>query len=143
MKVLPRMIWSMNIIALIFYVHSFLIFKYASNKLGALEIILVTAFIAFIPLFFKKLWRDRTIFELGENDVKFYRKFLTLSQKNVKYSNIKEVKLSQNIIQRFYGIATVLVTTHATTQDAGIEIYDIKEYQEVYDFLIEKTKNHT
>jgi hypothetical protein len=100
-------------------------------------------FIVLITLLIKRLIYKNTTFELLDDSVKYRRDFINLEQKNVKYSNIKEVKLSQHIIQRLYGIATVLVTTHATTQDAGIEIYDIKEYQEVYDFLIEKTKNNT
>jgi membrane protein YdbS with pleckstrin-like domain len=89
-------------------------------------------------MFVEKLWKESTIFELGEHNVKFYRRFFSFSQKNVKYVDIKQVELMQGPIQRFYGIGSVSVTTHATTSNAGIELYDIKEYQEVYEFLLNK-----
>jgi hypothetical protein len=57
----------------------------------------------------------------------------------VKYTDIKEVILSQGIIQKKMKIGTVRAITQATTGDAGITLFDIKEYQEIYDFLIEKT----
>jgi uncharacterized membrane protein YdbT with pleckstrin-like domain len=81
-------------------------------------------------------------FELGANNLTHRNEFINLKQKTLKYTDIKEVILKQNFVQRWCGIGTVEVKTHATVQDAGITIYDIKEYQEVYEFILEKIKNN-
>ena len=45
-------------------------------------------------------------------------------------------------MQRLYGIGTIEVTIHATTTKSGIELYDLKNYRKVYNFLLEKTKHN-
>ena len=85
-------------------------------------------------------WYTRTIFELQANGVQFEHNFITFSQKNIRYSDIKQITLQRNIIQRIFGLGTIRVTTHATSKNADITFYDIKNYQEVYDVLLEKIK---
>jgi membrane protein YdbS with pleckstrin-like domain len=87
--------------------------------------------------FFKARWRAVT-FELKEKEIKATTTFLGFGEKSIRYKNIKQVELHQGIIQQMLGLATVVVTTQATAQNANIQLFDIKEYREVYEFLLEK-----
>ena len=83
----------------------------------------------------------RTVFEFADSSMLYRRDFISLSQKTVKYSDIKEVTLHRTPLQRMFGLGTVKIITHATTQDAGIELFNVKEFQEIYDFLMGQSKN--
>ncbi len=83
-----------------------------------------------------------TYFVCNDSEIIYRTNFISLVQIRVKYTDIKEVILSQGIIQKKMKIGTVRAITQANIGDAGIALFDIKEYQEVYDFLIEKTKEN-
>ena len=100
-------------------------------------LLLILAFIYISSFFAQNL-----IFTLTEEEVIFKRNFIRLSQKRIKYTDIKEVILYQGIIQKKMKIGTVRAITQANIGGAGITLFDIKEYQAVYDFLIEKTKDN-
>ena len=93
-------------------------------------------------LYISSLFSNKITFTLTEEEVIFKRNFIRLSQKRIKYTDIKEVILSQGIIQKRMKIGTVRAITQANIGDAGITLFNIKEYQEIYDFLIEKTKDN-
>ena len=90
-------------------------------------------------LFLKKLFYSRVTFDLNDTGITYTINFVIFSQKHVRYTDIKEINLNQGPLQRLFKLATIKITTHATTADAGIEIYNIKPYHEVYDFLMTKT----
>ena len=138
-KLSPKMIWTMNIFTYILYLHTFLILIVLPKYKASTFIFLLKTPIAIIPfLFLRKFWLSRITFEINENSVEYRRDFIFLSQKSIMLKDIKEVKLRQGFVQKWYGIGSVEVISHATTQDAGITLYDIKEYKEVYDFLTQK-----
>ena len=56
----------------------------------------------------------------------------------IAYKDIKEIALKQGIWQRKFNVGTIDITTNATKEVAGFDIYNIENYQEVYDFLIKK-----
>ena len=84
---------------------------------------------------------QNTTFELSENSVKYRRDFFGLEQKSVRYVDIKEVVLKQSFAQKWYDIGSVEIKVFAAIASPGIELFDLKNYKEVYDFLLEKT-NH-
>ena len=83
-----------------------------------------------------------TYFICNDSEIIYRKNFISLVQIRVKYTDIKEVILYQGIIQKKMKIGTVSAITQANIGDAGIALFDIKEYQEIYDFLIEKTKDN-
>ena len=107
----------------------------------------VLYFIVFaINLCAKKDIYQNTTFELSENSVKYRRDFFGVVQKSVRYVDIKEVVLKQSFAQKWYDIGSVEVKVFAATSNpeasTGIELFDLKNYKEVYDFLLEKTKHN-
>ena len=103
----------------------------------------VLYFIVFaISLCAKKDIYQNTTFELSENSVKYRRDFFGLEQKSVRYVDIKEVVLKQSFAQKWYDIGSVEVKVFAAIASPGIELFDLKNYKEVYDFLLEKTKHN-
>ena len=87
--------------------------------------------------FFKARWRAVT-FELKEKEIKETSTFLGFAEKTLQYKNIKQVELTQGLIQRALDIGDVVVTTQATAQHADIQLFNLKEYKEVYEFLLAK-----
>ena len=70
-----------------------------------------------------------------------------LEQKSLRYIDIREVILKQNIAQKWYDIGSVELKVFAATSNpaasTGIELFDLKNYKEVYDFLLEKIKHNS
>lgn len=89
-------------------------------------------------LFLKKWAYKRTTFSLDDTGITYTINFIIYSQKHVNYSDIKEINLDQGPLQRLFKLATIKITTHATTANAGIELYNLKPYHEVYEFLMSK-----
>ena len=92
-----------------------------------------------IFLLIKKYAYKHTTFSLDDTGITYTINFIIFSQKHVRYTDIKEINLNQGPLQRLFKLATIKITTHATTANAGIELYNIKPYHEVYDFLMTKT----
>ncbi len=57
---------------------------------------------------------------------------------SIAYKDIKEISLSQGIFQRKFNVGSIKITTNATKEFAGFEIYNIENYQEIYDYLSKK-----
>lgn len=95
----------------------------------------------FIFLLIIKLFYNRVTFSLDDTGITYTINFIIYSQKHVNYSDIKEINLDQGPLQRLFKLATIKITTHATTANAGIELYNLKPYHEVYEFLMSKKNN--
>lgn len=108
---------------------------FTSMSLLALSII--------IFLTFKFVIYAKTMFSITDSTVQYKRDFITLSQKSLSYRDIKEITLHRNILQRIFGLGTIKVVTHATIENAGITLYDIQDYQEVYSILMAKINNNS
>jgi hypothetical protein len=113
-----------------------------------LKVTFVLYFIIFaINLYIKNCIYKNTTFELSDTSVKYRRDFFGLEQKSVRYIDIREVILKQNIVQKWYDIGSVELKVFAATSNpaasTGIELFDLKNYKEVYDFLLEKTKHNS
>lgn len=104
------------------------------------QIILSVLPVIFACIFFFSIWFTcrKTSFFIFDKSLQYRRELITFAQKNLRYQDVKEVTLHRGILQRLFGLGTVQVTTHATTQDAGIKMYNLKDYQEVYDLLMKK-----
>ena len=94
--------------------------------------------IVLILLFVRFIQYKSTTFSILDNAVQYKFNFFMLSQKRLRYKDIKEITLHRNVFQKIFGLGTVKVTSHATTRSAGIKLYDLENYQEVYDLLMEK-----
>ena len=83
-------------------------------------------------------YRSSFAFELKEKESRESCKLLGFREKTLQYKNIKQVELKQGLIQRALDIGDVVVTTQATAQHADIQLFNLKEYKEVYEFLLAK-----
>lgn len=91
-----------------------------------------------ILLFVRFIQYKSTTFSILDNAVQYKLDFIMLSQKRLRYKDIKEITLHRNVFQKVFGLGTIKLTTHATTRNAGIKLYDLENYQETYDLLMEK-----
>ena len=81
-----------------------------------------------------------TKFHIDDQCVQKEIRCLIFIRKVVWYKHIKEVYLKRGPIQKLLGRGTVEVVSHASNKDPGIKLFNIKEYQEVYKFLLKKTQ---
>ena len=108
------------------------------NIMGKIGILFYPLVIFFLFIILKKLFYKRVTFSLDDTGITYTINFIIYSQKHVNYSDIKEINLDQGPLQRLFKLATIKITTHATTANAGIELYNLKPYHEVYEFLMSK-----
>lgn len=86
------------------------------------------------------LYKQRS-FTFTDTAMLYRMNFISLSKKTIKYRDIKEVTLYRSPLQKLFGLGTVGIITHATTKDVGMKLFNIKEYQAVYDFLMKQVRD--
>jgi membrane protein YdbS with pleckstrin-like domain len=79
----------------------------------------------------------KTEYRFYQTKLDYYEGFFTTEEKTIDYKNITEVNLVRGIIQKKYGLGTVVLSTPATgfvrgTARSGIRIQDIPNADRVY-----------
>lgn len=86
--------------------------------------------------FAKKNTYAQTRYRFFPDRVEYAEGFFTAEQKTIKYKNVTEVNLRQNILQQKHGLGSVILGT-PTDDDSkggsGIVVSDIKNPQAIYD----------
>ena len=87
----------------------------------------------------KKKNYEKTEYRFYNTKLEYYEGFLNIEEKTIHYKNITEVYLKKNIIQRRFGLGTIILSTPATGNysprgqyRSGIIIPDIKNPDENY-----------
>ncbi len=96
------------------------------------------AFPVFMLSYLNVVRLRRLTYTLNPNGITTHYKFIGSCSVTVYYKDIKEISMVQGIFQRKFNVGSINITTNATKENAGFEIYNIENYQEVYDFLIKK-----
>ena len=106
-----------------------------------------TTFVFFGMLFFfaipiityttQKKTYAKTEYRFYQTKLDYYEGFFTTEEKTIDYKNITEVNLVKGIIQKKYGLGTVVLSTPATgfahgRARSGIRIHDIPNAEQVY-----------
>jgi membrane protein YdbS with pleckstrin-like domain len=97
--------------------------------------------IVFVPIYLITQILKRGVYTLYEDKVtSSFTGFAWLASHfvSIAYKDIKEISMCQGIFQRKFNVGTIKITTNATKEFAGFEIYNIENYQEVYDYLSKK-----
>ena len=79
-----------------------------------------------------------TTFEISPSSVSHDRNFLWSKRKEVLLTNIKKVELKSGLLQRLFGLGTIVMHTQARTagnSKTGLSVFDIENSNEVYDLL--------
>jgi uncharacterized membrane protein YdbT with pleckstrin-like domain len=82
----------------------------------------------------------RTRFILESDRVIYTNDFITTTVHEIKYKNIKEIILHQGVLQKYFGLGTVELLTHATAspnQSSGLKVYNVKDPFKVHALLKE------
>lgn len=94
-----------------------------------------------IPLvvyFVKKRTYRKTEYRFYDSHLEYYEGFFNIEEKSIPYNRITEVGLRKGILQRMYGLGTIILATPATAVSAstsgrsGIKIADIENPDETY-----------
>jgi uncharacterized membrane protein YdbT with pleckstrin-like domain len=83
---------------------------------------------------------EHTFYEIKDNEVEERFNWMANGKHRVRYSEIREVMFMQGVFQRKHGIGSVYIVTN--TGVGGLVIDDIREFEEVYEFIEEKIKKH-
>lgn len=79
-----------------------------------------------------------TTFEVTHSSVSHNRNFLSSRKKEVLLTNIKEIELKSGVLQKLFGLGTIVIHTQASTvgeNRTGISLYDIVNSNEIYEIL--------
>ena len=93
-----------------------------------------------IPLlvyFTKQKTYARTEYRFYPNKLDYFEGFFTTEEKSIEYDNITEVNLRRGVLQKMYGLGTIVLSTPATgmvsgRMRSGIMIADIPNADRVY-----------
>ncbi|MFA6815759.1 MAG: zinc-ribbon domain-containing protein [Lentisphaeria bacterium] len=98
--------------------------------------------IPFLAYFTKKKTYAKTQYKFFADRLEYFEGFWTLEQKTIKYKNIIEANMKKGVVQKQYGVGTIVLSTNATGGQqgrtmSGIRISDIKNVEEVYNKVLE------
>lgn len=94
---------------------------------------LILALILGIKALITKKQYDNYTYDFYKTKVIFKDSFLNLSEKEVKYSNIREATMYQTFVKRWFNLGNIILFTNAETGFGnGICIVNVKDVQNVY-----------
>jgi len=87
-----------------------------------------------------KLSYAHTKYHITKEGICYSRDFIGLTIRDIKFKNVKEITLKQGILQRHFGLGSVLLQTHATphhpsASSTGLIIKDIGNSEELYKMI--------
>jgi len=97
-----------------------------------------------IPLltyYAKKRTYEKTEYKFYSDRLEFAEGFWTVENKTVKFKNVTEANLRKGVIQKNYGLGTIILSTPATgfqqgRARSGIRIADIENPDHVYNKIL-------
>lgn len=99
-----------------------------------LIILIPVAIIWAIAIIIRRFQYKKYTYDFYKTKITYRDSFLNISEKEVKYKNVKEIIYTQGIIQRLFNIGNVTLFTNADSGVAnGIRIRSIENVKEVYD----------
>lgn len=89
----------------------------------------------------------KTEFRFFPDKLEYYEGFFAIEEKTIPYKNITEVNLRRGILQRKYGLGTIVLSTPATgfasgRARSGIRIYDIENPELNYQKIKNMVESH-
>ena len=92
--------------------------------------------IPFLVYFAKKKTYAKTEYRFFNSKLDYFEGFFTVEEKTIDYKNVTEVNLRKGIVQKMYGLGTIILSTPATgytrASRSGILVADIKNPDSVY-----------
>lgn len=115
-------------------------FKYEAIFLACMAFLAFNIIMACLISLIVKEFYKHIHFKILNDRVEYYRDFVGLHIKDLKYKNVKEMSLRQNPIQKLFGVGTILLQSHASPQtskagSSGLKINNIENPQKIYSFL--------
>ena len=83
-----------------------------------------------------------TVYCVYDDRIELNEGFINCQHVSIFFKDIKEVHLTQNLIQRKYNVATIKVVTAANNFDMGIKLRDIEYASEVCEQLRKLIKDY-
>ena len=86
----------------------------------------------------KKRSYARTEYRFFADRLEYFEGFLTIQQKTIDYRFVQEVTVQKGLVQRRYGLGTIVLATPATgtesgTSRSGIRVADVEDPDTVYE----------
>jgi membrane protein YdbS with pleckstrin-like domain len=93
--------------------------------------------VPFVTYAARKKTYEKTEYTFYQTKLDYFEGFFTTEEKTIDYKNITEVNLVRGIIQKKYGLGTIVLSTPATgiargRARSGIRIHDIPDADQVY-----------
>ena len=84
--------------------------------------------------FWKKLTYDQTTYVLSEEGIKYHEGFFNIEAKDVSWNRVYEIGLKRNIIQRMFGLGTIVAETSAMSggRMSGIRMTNLEDSEVLY-----------
>lgn len=104
-----------------------------------IKIIFGAAFVLFvfvIPIVayvLKKNTYSKTEYRFFDDHLEYAEGFLNVENKSINFDKIQETRMTRGIIQKKYGVGTIVLMTAGQNPNAGIHLKDIENPERIYD----------
>ncbi len=98
--------------------------------------------VPFFTYYNKKKTYAKTKYVFYSDRLEYDEGFWTTERKSIKYKNITEANIRRGVVQKMYGLGTIILSTPATgiqrgRARSGIKISDIENAEEVYKKILQ------
>lgn len=100
-----------------------------------LAFILFVFAIPFVAYVLKKNTYSQTEYRLFDDRLEYAEGFLNVENKSIGFDNIQEISMTRGIIQKKYGLGTIILKTAGQGPNAGVYVRDIENPEDIYETL--------
>lgn len=95
--------------------------------------ILFVFVIPFVAYVLKKNTYSQTEYRFFDNQLEYAEGFLNVQNKSIGFDKIQETSMIRGIIQKKYGIGTIILKTAGQGPNAGVYLRDIETPEHIYE----------
>lgn len=95
--------------------------------------ILLVFVIPWVAYVLKKRTYAQTEYRFFDDNLEYAEGFLTVENKSIRYDQIQETRMTRGLIQKKYGIGTILLKTAGQGPNAGVYIRDVENAEYLYE----------
>ena len=105
---------------------------------------LVLSALNLVLLFLRFMNYQKTKYEVGDAKLDYVQGFLNVEEKTIDLADVREVNLRKSVLQRMFGMGTVILSTAAHNSRTGLRLHDLEDPDQAYHVVrasVEKKKS--
>ncbi len=98
-----------------------------------LAFILFVFVVPFVAYVLKRNTYSQTEYRFFDDHLEYAEGFLNVENKSIQFDKVQESSMTRGVIQKTYGVGTIVLKTAGQSPNSGIYLRDIESPEDIYD----------